>query len=326
VELSLSPVFRRLFLLAFWACLSLAVVGAVVLERRQIQQHDTVAQAQSASTPQPAPVTTIVAERGAIAGRSRVAPRAKDAVELFTVKKDIAYGPSDRQKLDLYTPVEARADGKVVIFLYGGFWRGGSKNEFSYIGESLASRGIATIVADYRVYPEVRFPAFVEDGATATRWAADHLGGADKIFLMGHSAGAHIMAMLAANTPYLAKAGVDRLKIRGLIGLAGAYDFLPIGSSAMQQVFGTANDPAVEPLSFAKRPLPPALFIHGARDTTVPPQESEHLASAWARTGADTELKFYSGADHDAILQPLSDELSSPLPTREDILAFIDAH
>jgi acetyl esterase/lipase len=316
----LRPVLRRLFLSTFWVCLSLAVIGAVAIERRQVQKHDNIAQAQEVAPPQ----QVATAERSTV-GRSREASRSKESFQPYTLKKDISYGPAARLKLDLYTPTEPRADGKVVIFLYGGFWSAGSKNEYEYVGDALASRGLTVIIPDYRLYPEVHFPTFIEDCAEATRWAVDHYG-ADKVFLMGHSAGAHIAMMLASNTPYLAAAGVNRMKLRGAIGLAGPYDFLPLSSTALQEAFGTANDPAILPLTFAKPPLPPILLIHGAGDKTVDAQNSEHLAAAWERAGASADLKLYSGMDHNEILKDITDGQTAKAPTLDDVMAFIDQH
>src|SRR6185436_16972353 len=158
-------------------------------------------------------------------------------------------------------------------------------SDYLFVGQALAARGIATIVADYRLYPEVRFPAFVEDGAAATRWAADKVG-ADRLFLMGHSAGAEIASLLAADTPYLAAAGVERMQLRGFIGLSGPYDFLPLKSRRLIDIFGGANRPEIEAITFARAPLPPALLIHGEADTTVYPRNSRSLAEAWRRAGA----------------------------------------
>jgi acetyl esterase/lipase len=191
------------------------------------------------------------------------------------------------------------------------------------VGQALASRGITVIIPDYRIFPEVRFPAFIEDGAQAVRWATEHVG-IDKLFLMGHSAGAQIALMLAANTPYLADAGVNRMKLRGVIGLSGPYDFLPLTSPNMIDVFGGANNPDIEPITFAQAPLPAALLIHGAADKTVDPRNSEHLANAWHNAGAPAELKLYSGVGHIEVLEATADTLTAR--TRDDVMAFIEAH
>jgi acetyl esterase/lipase len=242
----------------------------------------------------------------------------------FRRESDIAYGPLPRQKLDFYLPETPRPDGKSVIFFYGGSWDSGAKGNYLFVAQALASRGVTTVIADYRLYPEVRFPAFVEDAALATRWAADRVG-LSKLFVMGHSAGAHIALMLAVDTPYLAQAGVDRTKMAGVIGLSGPYDFLPLKSAKLIDIFGGANRPEMEAITFARAPLPPALLIQGMADTTVYPRNSENLAAAWRRAGAPVELKLYPGVGHIDVIAAFSDLLHKRAATREDVLAFIDA-
>jgi acetyl esterase/lipase len=242
----------------------------------------------------------------------------------YTLERDIAYGPLPRQKLDFYRPETPRPDGKSVIFFYGGSWDSGAKGDYLFVAQALASRGIATIIPDYRLYPEVRFPAFVEDAALATRWAGDRVG-LSKLFVAGHSAGAHIASMLAVDTPYLAGAGVDRMKVAGFIGLSGPYDFLPLKSAKLIDIFGGANRPEIQAITFARAPLPRALLIHGTADTIVYPRNSENLAAAWRRAGAPVELKLYEGVDHIDVVAAFSDLLHKRATTREDVLAFIDA-
>ncbi len=243
----------------------------------------------------------------------------------FTREADIAYGPEPRQKLDLYRPEAPLAAGKTVIFFYGGSWDSGSKRDYLFVAEALAANGYTVVIPDYRLYPEVRFPAFVEDGARAVRWTADRVG-ADKLFIMGHSAGAHIALMLAAKTPYLQAAGVDRLKLAGAIGLSGPYDFLPLKTARLIEIFGGANDPDIEAITFATAPLPPALLIHGTADTTVYPRNSERLAAAWRAAGASVELKLYPGIGHVDVVAAMSGLLAGRAPTRQDVLAYLKAH
>ncbi len=243
----------------------------------------------------------------------------------FLVEANIPYGPLPRQKLDFYKPETPRPDGKTVVFFYGGSWAQGEKGDYLFVAQALAARGIAVVVADYRLYPEVRFPAFIEDAALAVRWTADRVG-TDRLFLMGHSAGAQIALMLAANTPYLATAGVDRMKLRGVIGIAGPYDFLPLTSRRLQDIFGGAARPETQPITFAKAPLPPALFIHGTGDTIVKPGNSERLAAAWRAAGAPVELKLYPDVDHIDAVGAFADLLRARAPTLADVTSYIDTH
>jgi acetyl esterase/lipase len=212
-----------------------------------------------------------------------------------------------------------------VIFFYGGAWDSGTKSDYLFVAQALAANGLAVVVPDYRIYPDVRFPAFVEDAAAATRWTTNRLG-TEKLFVMGHSAGAHSALMLAADTRYLADAGVDRMKLAGTIGLAGPYDFLPLTSRRLQEIFGGADDPAVQPITFARAPLPPVLLLHGEADRTVYPRNTVRLASAWGTAGGSAETKLYPGVDHVDIVAAMSGFLRNRAPTLADTMAFIDRH
>ena len=243
----------------------------------------------------------------------------------YTLQADIPDGDGPRRRHDLYLPEQPRADGKAVIFFYGGSWDTGKKSDYLFVAQALASRGFTVIVPDYRLYPEIRFPAFLEDSAHATRWATDKVG-VEKLFVMGHSAGGEIASMLCANTPYLANVGVDRMKLRGLIGLAGPYDFLPLTSNKLIDIFGGANNPAIQAITYARAPLPPALLIHGTADTVVYPRNSEHLAAAWQKAGAPVDLKLYPVVDHIDLVAAFSDFLHKKAATREDVVDWIDTH
>jgi acetyl esterase/lipase len=243
----------------------------------------------------------------------------------YTLEADIPYGTDPRQKLDLYRPDTPRADGKAVIFFYGGSWDSGTKSDYLFVAQALAANGLTVIVPDYRLYPEVRFPAFVEDAALATRWAADRVG-VEKLIAMGHSAGAHSALMLAANTRYLADAGVDRMKLAGAVGLAGPYSFLPLTSHRLQDIFGSANDPATQPISFTVAPLPPVLLLHGEADRIVYPRNTVRLASAWQAAGGSAEMQLYPEVDHIDVVAAMSSFLRARAPTLADSMAFIDSH
>lgn len=243
----------------------------------------------------------------------------------YTLESDVPYGPGRRQTLDIYRPDRPRADAKAVIFFYGGSWESGAKSDYLFVAQALTAHGLVAVIPDYRLYPDVRFPTFVEDAAEATRWAADRVG-ADRLFLMGHSAGAHSALMLAAHTRYLADAGVERLKLRGAIGLAGPYDFLPLKSRRLQEIFGAADDPRTQPITFASAPLPATLLLHGEADRIVYPRNSERLAAAWQAAGGEARVRLYADVDHVDIVAAMSSFLRTRAPTLADCLAFIDTH
>jgi len=160
---------------------------------------------------------------------------------------DIAYGTDMRQNLDVYTPLNSNGLAPVVIFFYGGNWNSGTRNDYKFIGEALASRGIVAVLADYRLYPQVRYPRFIEDCAKAVAWTLKEVqrygGDSRRVYVMGHSAGAYNAAMVTLDPRWLAAYSVKPSALRGWIGLAGPYDFMPIANEATRPVFFYPDTP-----------------------------------------------------------------------------------
>ena len=237
----------------------------------------------------------------------------------------ISYGDHERQQLDIYAP-HAEADGPrpVIVWFYGGSWNSGSREGYAFAGRALAARGFVTVVADYRLVPEVRFPGFVEDGADAVRWVreniGDHGGDGERIVLAGHSAGAYIAAMLANDPQWL---GEDRDALAGMVGLAGPYDFYPFDTSSTVDAFGEWHEPeATQPVTFADDTAPPALLLTGADDTTVKPRNSEALSARLDEAGVEAELVRYQDIDHIDIVIALSRPLRGRAAVLDDLTVF----
>lgn len=229
----------------------------------------------------------------------------------------LSYGPDPRQQLDVYVPAGLHQPAPVVVFFYGGSWRSGSRAYYRFVGEALTSRGFIAVVPDYRLYPDVQFPAFIEDGAQVVHWVQrqiHHYGGrTDRLFLMGHSAGAHIAALLATDPRYLAAHGLPRSTVRGLIGLAGPYAIDPQRYRITRAVFAGAADAAsTQPVSFIDGREPPMLLLHGADDRTVYPVNSRLLAERVTARGGDARLIEYPDLGHIGIVLALAG------PFRED--------
>lgn len=247
-------------------------------------------------------------------------------------ERGIPYGPLPRQRLDLYRPaVEGPwpMPWPMVVWFYGGAWRTGDRAGYRFVAAALAERGIATVVPDYRLYLEGAFPVFVEDAAAATAWAATQAAarGADPdaIFLAGHSAGAHIALLLALDARRLARAGWDRARLAGAIGLAGPYDFLPIRDPEVQAVFAAARDlRETQPIAFADAGAPP-LLLHGAEDRTVLPANSARLAARITAAGGQAELRCYPDLAHLGILLALAPPFRSRGPVLADMAGFVAA-
>jgi acetyl esterase/lipase len=226
---------------------------------------------------------------------------APNALGSFRRTADLSYGDDARQKLDVYAP--RRPDHRpVVIFFYGGTWSAGKKSNYAFVGAALAERGYVTVIPDYRLYPRVRFPTFVEDGARAVAWVQQHArdfgGDPDRLVLMGHSAGAHIAALLALNPSYLAAAGVRPHSIAGLIGLSGPYALVP-DTATLHAIFGPPYTPSDwQPVHFADRTAPPTLLLHGADDKVVYSAHTEKLRDALLSQGVEVETHVYPGRGH----------------------------
>lgn len=245
------------------------------------------------------------------------------------VAEGIAYGAGPRQRLDVYAPRGGCGQPRpVVMFFYGGSWNSGTRSGYAFVGRALAARGFVTVVPDYRLVPEVHYPAFVEDGAAAVRWvaanAAKYCGNGQSVVLMGHSAGAYIAAMLAVDPRWL---GDGRAVVKGFVGLAGPYDFAPFDVEASRAAFGQVADPAeTQPVTWAGAGDPPTLLLYGQGDTVVLPRNSQTLAAKLRVSGVAVETRAYPKLGHVGILLALALPLRGRAPVLDDVSAFIRAN
>jgi len=251
----------------------------------------------------------------------------------YTRTTNLRYGHEPRQKLDVYVP---RGIGdktaSVVVFFYGGDWQSGEKGDYRFVGEALASRGFVAVLPDYRLYPDVTFPAFVEDAAKAVRWVRDNIesfgGDPHHIFLMGHSAGAHIAMLLTLDKHYLNDAGSDPSEICATAGLSGPYDFQPPPEDAAAlgaKPGETKVGPNVEPIHFVDGKEPPVLLIQGLKDTTVGPENAINLAAAIRAKGGYVEQITYPNRGHSGVVQSLAWSFRWLAPTLDDVTHFFNS-
>jgi acetyl esterase/lipase len=240
----------------------------------------------------------------------------------------LPYGNDPRQKLDIYAPPDV-VDPPVVVFFYGGSWNSGSRGDYKFVGDALASRGMLAVIADYRVYPQVSYPGFVEDSAQAVAWTLKHIhqygGDEHRVFIAGHSAGAYNAAMVALDARWLAPFDANPRMLRGWIGLAGPYNFLPIEDEAVKPIFhfpGTSPD--TQPINHVSANAPPALLLAGTSDTVVDPQRnSARLAEALRAAHVQVESKTYKGAGHAILVGALARPLRWTEPVLDDLTRFV---
>lgn len=242
---------------------------------------------------------------------------------------DVSYGEAPRDKIDFYRPRHGR-NFPIIVFFYGGSWQWGHRRDYRFMAALLAKHGFLVAVPDYRLYPEVTFPAFLHDCAAATAYVINHAatygGNAREVFLVGHSAGAYNAVMLGLNPVYLADQGCAANRLSGVLGLSGPYDFLPIRAPDIKAIFSTASDLSLtQPVTFARDSASPLFLAHGGTDSTVLPRNTTMLAARIRAQGGVVETKIYPRLGHTGILLAVLPYLSWRAPVLRDMLAFIAA-
>lgn len=234
----------------------------------------------------------------------------------FEVAQGIVYGQEKRQALDIYYPEVTHLEAPVIVFFYGGSWRRGDRQRYRFVGQALSSRGYITVIPDYRLYPEVQFPAFVEDGAASVAWIKKNIAQSENgIVLIGHSAGAHLAALLALDESYLRDKGIGPDSVIGMIGLAGPYAFEPERYRRFKPIFASAVPADIsQPISHVRGDAPPLLLLHGADDRVVLPLHSQVLQERMNAKDGRAERLELEGVDHFGILLALSDPFAHLAP------------
>jgi acetyl esterase/lipase len=245
----------------------------------------------------------------------------------LAITRDIAYGPGPRDKLDVYRP-EGAAGLPVIVFFYGGSWQWGNRADYQFMAAVLAKKGFVVAVPDYRLYPEAKFPAFLNDCAAASVFiitnASSYGGDARQVFLAGHSAGAYNAVSLALNGAFLEAHGSSPDALSGVIGLCGPYDFLPIRDPVIKDIFSPPSDIRLtQPITFAREGTPPMFLAHGGADLTVLPRNATALAARLRQAGSVVETRIYPKLGHIGLLLAALPYFSWRAPVLKDSLAFI---
>jgi acetyl esterase/lipase len=244
---------------------------------------------------------------------------------------DLSYGPDNRQVLDIYLPEKAAQPAPLLIWFYGGSWDSGDKAKYAFVAKRFTELGYAVAIPDYRLVPDVRFPDFIKDSASAIAFMKKYAAqNSDQfidqsVMLAGHSAGAYNAVQVVADPVYLRDVGLDEDDISGIIGLSGPYDFHPYDVSATQEAFGNTPATKSQPIEMDLSNMPPLLLITGNHDHTVYPRNSRRLAelapnaelveiSETGHAGTLISLGFYL-TTNDAVLGPVKAFLDQHLPT-----------
>ena len=232
--------------------------------------------------------------------------------------KDIAYRTDKdadkvRHKLDVYCP-KGQKDFPVVLFVHGGSWKSGNKNLYAGVGEAFAKCGIGMVICNYRLSPEVKHPAHIEDVAKAFAWAHENVGKyggkVENLFVCGHSAGGHLVALLATDPTYLKTEKLSPEDIRGVVAISGVYARAARG---LQGAFGTDEEVCkkASPLTHVTDKLPPFLVAYAETEFPSLGDMAKEMHAALKKADNPTELLLCKSRNHITIITSFSDDEDS---------------
>lgn len=259
------------------------------------------------------------------------------------VSKNILYGDKPLQDLDIYYPKplakamqskKATADNAInhsypmVVFVHGGSWESGNKDEYAFVGQSLAQAGYVTAVINYRKAPEHVYPDYVQDAAQAIAWSyknAESLHADPKrLAVIGHSAGAFNAVAAVANEDFLAPYGVKPNDISAVIGIAGpySYDFRKFSSAS---AFGANATPDnIMPDRNIKGAQPPYLLLTAEKDKVVHISNTVKMTQALKAAGVKVETGEIKGASHATSIGAMAPPLRWVNNVRAQVLSYLD--
>ena len=240
------------------------------------------------------------------------------------IMRDIAYGQHQRQRYDLFAPLQGH-HFPLLIFVHGGAWDSGGKDGYDFVGHAFASKGYLTALIDYRQVPDVQYPAFVEDTAKAVAHmrseATKYDGDPSRVYLVGHSAGAYNIVQATLNPAFAADIG----SIKAIAAMAGPFDFVPIQHPSIEKAFGKYQPlEDTQPRKFIRADQPPLLMLHGLDDDLVLPESYRDFYKAVKDSGAHVEFHEYPATNHISILGDLSRPFRHRSPTYETIIKFFE--
>jgi len=259
------------------------------------------------------------------------AARAAEKPAAVEAKTNLTYYTGEgadkyRHRLDLYLP-KGRRDVPVLMFVHGGGFTVGIKDQYAFVGEVLASQGIATAVISYRLTPKTSYPGHAQDVARAFAWvrshAAEYGGREDRVFIAGHSAGATLVGMIGADPAYLREVGESLEHVAGVIPISGS--FTQTARSAMFQGTVPVDPEAVRNASAINHVAgkhPPFLILFGDKDAPRTAQDAQQMTRALEEAGNTAEM--HEIADH-AHMDMITGIMSPTDPGLRFILEFVRA-
>ena len=239
--------------------------------------------------------------------------------------------PDKKDRLDIYIPDKA-TNAPVIVSIHGGGLRQGDKSEQTFVGQRFASAGHVTVVVNHRLSPGVMHPAHIEDIAAAVAWVkrniAQHGGDPGKLFVIGHSAGAYLAALLVLDPKYLAAHGLTPRDIRGVVPVSGFFyvDRPGVAPDRPKDTWGIDANvwKAASPGTYVKRDVPPMLLLYADGDDTWRQQQQGEFATALGHAGQRvTDVRMIRGRTHNTIWSEMA---KNDDETAHAILHFVHLH
>ncbi len=233
----------------------------------------------------------------------------------FPSYKNIAYGTSPRETLDIVSPRE-QGPHPALLYIHGGYWMSRTKSDQTFLARAYAEAGIAFVLLEYDLIPEVRMGDIVHQCRTAVRWVHKHASNydldPDQIFISGHSAGGHLTAILAATNSSVSSDTPEN-PIKGGVALSGIYDLKPVQCSYMQETLALTDEEIVKysPQLFNSIPSIPLIIAPGSAESDAFRYQSANLVNTWNAKGANCRYMEIAGCNHFSILAEFADPNSA---------------
>ena len=230
-----------------------------------------------------------------------------------------AYGAGVRQRLDWYRHRDA-SSRPTVLFFYGGNWRSGRRRDYRFVADTLMTLGCDVVIPDYRLYPDVRFADILADACSAAECVLEALPPDAPLVLMGHSAGAQLAALLTLDASRLS----TPQRVRGLVGLAGPYDFYPFTEEDHWDLFAPEEMyPASQAVNFVRPGAAPLYLLHGAEDQRVRRGHSKSLMEKQRAAGGIAEREVYPGMSHARLIVEFARPFRARSAGVKDVAGFV---
>ena len=233
-------------------------------------------------------------------------PMCTEVFSAFSSHKNVAYGTSSRETLDIISP-RHKGPHPALLYIHGGYWMSRTKGDQTFLARAYAQAGISFVLLEYDLIPEVRMGDIVNQCRSAATWVYHHAGDygidPDQIFISGHSAGGHLTAMLAA-TNWQTFSGAPENLIKGGIALSGIYDLTPVQHSYMQETLALTDEELANysPQFFETAPSIPLIVAPGSAESDAFRHQSANLVNVWNAKGANCVYMEPAGCNHFSIL------------------------